>query len=119
MKTPAVLLIGKDRAESTLASAALYCAGARIVTSKPDLALLVDVKASRTLPTRLDVPLVAIVPPGQKRKALAAGADAAYARPSQWKAYSRLVERLLAEWTPLRRGSATRKGARQRRARSS
>jgi len=113
MKSPAVLLIGRTRAESTLASAALYCAGARIVTSKPDLALLVEAKASSGLPKRLDVPLVAIVRPGEKRKALIAGADAAYTRPTQWKAYSRLVERVLAEWAP------TRKGARPRRVRSS
>jgi ABC-type amino acid transport substrate-binding protein len=113
MKPPAVLLIGKSRAEATLASAALYCAGARIVTAKPDLALLVEVKASGSVPARLKVPLVAIVRPGDKRKALQAGVDAAYARPAQWKAYSRLVERVLAEWAP------TRKGARPRRARSS
>jgi len=113
MKSPAVLLIGRTRAEATLASAALYCAGARIVTSKPDLALLVEVKASFGRPKRLNVPLVAIVRAGEKRKALIAGADAAYTRPAQWKAYSRLVERVLAEWTP------TRKGARPRRGRSS
>ena len=113
MKSPAVLLIGKTRDESTLASAALYCAGARIVTSKPDLALLVEGKATSALPKRLDVPLVAIVRAGEKRKVLIAGADAAYTRPSEWKAYARLVERVLAEWTP------TRKGARPRRARNS
>ena len=113
VKPPAVLLIGKSRAESTLASAALYCAGARIVTSRPDLALLVEVKATGAVPARLKVPLVAIVPPAEKRRALRAGVDAAYARPSQWKAYSRLVERVLAEWAP------TRKGARPRRGRSS
>jgi len=110
MKPPAVLLIGKNRHEATLASAALYCAGARIVTARPDLALLVDAKAQ---PRRLNVPLVAIVPPREKRRALAAGADAAYARPTQWQAYSRLVERVLAEWAP------TRKAARPRRARTS
>jgi hypothetical protein len=108
MKPPAVMLIGKNRHEATLASAALYCAGARIVTTKPDLALLVDAKA---LPKHIKVPLVAIVPARQKRRALVAGVDAAYARPRQWKAYSRLVERVLAEWTP------TRKAARARRAR--
>jgi hypothetical protein len=113
MKTPAVLLIGRTRAEATLASAALYCAGARIVTSKPDLALLVEAKATAAVPKRLNVPLVAIVRPGEKRKALSAGADAAYTRPTQWKAYSRLVERVLAQW------SSTRRGARPRRARSS
>jgi hypothetical protein len=113
MKSPAVLLIGRTRAEATLASAALYCAGARIVTSKPDLALLVEAKATAALPKKLGVPLVAIVPPAQKRRALLAGADAAYTRPSQWKAYSRLVERVLAEWAP------TRKAARPRRGRSS
>ena len=119
VKPPAVLLIGKSRAESTLASAALYCAGARIVTSKPDLALLVEVNASRALPARLNVPLVAIVPRGERKKALRAGVDAAYARPAQWKAYSRLVERVLAEWAPARKGAPIRKGARQPRARSS
>jgi len=81
MKSPAVLLIGKTRAEATLASAALYCAGARIVTSKPDLALVVEAKATSELPKKLDVPVVAIVRPGQKRRALMAGADAAYTRP--------------------------------------
>jgi hypothetical protein len=110
MKPPAVLLIGKNRHEATLASAALYCAGARIVTAKPDLALLVDAK---TLPKHINVPLVAIVPAREKRRALVAGVDAAYARPRQWKAYSRLVERVLAEWTP------TRRAARPRRARTS
>ena len=118
MKSPAVLLIGKTRAEATLASAALYCAGARIVTSKPDLAPVVEAKATSELPKKLDVPVVAIVRPGQKRRALMAGADAAYTRPSQWKAYSRLVERVLAEWASTRKGAATRKGARQRRGRS-
>jgi len=113
MKAPAVLLIGRSREEATLASAALYCAGARIVTAKPDLALLVDVTAPAHLPKRLNVPLVAIVPPREKRKALLAGVDAAYKRPTQWKAYSRLVERVLAEWAP------TRKGARPRRGRTS
>ena len=113
MKRVAVMLFGGNRAEATLASAAVYCAGARIVTSKPDIALLVEVKASARVPRRLNAPLVAIVPPREKRKALSAGVDAAYARPAQWKAYSRLVERVLAEWTP------TRKGSRLRRARSS
>jgi hypothetical protein len=113
MKRPAVMLIGSNRAEATLASAALYCAGARIVTSRPDLALLVEVKSSTEMPRRLHVPLVAIVRPGEKRKALKAGVDAAYSRPAQWKAYSRLVERVLAHWAP------TRKGARRRRARTS
>jgi len=107
MKPPAVLLIGKNRHEATLASAALYCAGARIVTAKADLALLVDVKA---LPRRLKVPLVAIVPPREKRRALVGGVDAAYARPRQWKAYSRLVERVLAEWAPTRKAARLRRG---------
>ncbi|MFN2643896.1 MAG: hypothetical protein ABR570_02820 [Burkholderiales bacterium] len=113
MKSPAVLLIGKTRDEATLASAALYCAGARIVTARPDLALLVEAKATSHMPKHLFVPLVAIVPRGEKRKVLNAGADAAYARPRHWKAYARLVERVLAEWT------ITRRGARPRRARSS
>ena len=107
MKSPAVLLIGKNRHEATLVSAALYCAGARIVTAKPDLALLIDVRA---VPKRLKVPLVAIVPPGEKRRALVAGVDAAYARPLQWKAYSRLVERVLAEWAPTRKAARSRRG---------
>jgi hypothetical protein len=107
MKPPAVLLLGKNRHEATLASAALYCAGARIVTAKPDLVLLVDVKA---LPKRHNVPLVAIVPPREKRRALVGGVDAAYARPMQWKAYSRLVERVLAEWAPTRRAVRSRRG---------
>ena len=110
MKSPAVLLIGKTRAEATLASAALYCAGARLVDSNADLVLIVDAKAARECPQGLNVPLVAIVPPGEKRKALAAGVDAAYARPGKWKAYSRLIERVLAEWVPSRRGSAPRRG---------
>jgi hypothetical protein len=107
MKPPAVLLIGKNRHEATLACAALYCAGARIVTVKPDLALLVDLRA---MPKRLNVPLVAIVPLGEKRRALVAGVDAAYARPPQWKAYSRLVERVLAEWAPTRKAARSRRG---------
>jgi hypothetical protein len=107
MKPLAVLLIGKNRHEATLASAALYCAGARIVTAKPDIALLVD---ARALPRRLTVPLVAIVPPRDKRRVLAGGVDAAYARPRQWKAYSRLVERVLAEWTPTRKAARSRRG---------
>ena len=113
VKRPAVMLIGKNRAETTLASAALYCAGARIVdSSAADLALVTEARAI-TQPRRLDMPLIAIVPPLEKRKALAAGVDAAYARPRNWKAYSRLVERVLATWSP------TRKGSRRRRARSS
>lgn len=107
MKPPAVLLIAKNRHEATLASAALYCAGARIVTTKPDVALLVDVKA---LPRRVNVPLVAIVPPRERRRALEGGVDAVYARPQQWKAYSRLVERVLAEWGPTRKGARSRRG---------
>lgn len=107
------MLIGKNRAETTLATAALYCAGARIVdAAAADLALVIQAKAV-TQPRRLDMPLIAIVPPLEKRKALAAGVDAAYARPRNWKAYSRLVERVLAAWTP------TRKGSRRRRARTS
>jgi hypothetical protein len=103
------MLIGNNPAEETLATAALYCAGARIVSSAPDLAVLIEAKAARQ-PRRLNVPLIAIVPPGEKRKALAAGVDAAYARPAKWKAYSRLMERVLAEWTPTRKGSRPRRG---------
>jgi hypothetical protein len=110
MKSPAVMLIGKGRAEATLATAAFYCAGARIVSSAPDLAVVIEAKAALRQPRRLNVPLIAIVRPGEKRKALAAGADAAYARPTKWKAYSRLVERVLAEWAPTRRGSRPRRG---------
>ena len=110
MKRLAVMLLAANRTEATLASAAVYCAGARIVTSKPDIALLVDVKASARVPRRLNAPLVAIVPPQEKRKALGVGVDAAYARPAQWKAYSRLVERVLAEWTPTRKGSRPPRG---------
>ena len=113
VKSPAVMLIGKNRGETTLATAALYCAGARVVSSSPDLAVLIDAKAARGA-HRLNVPLIAIVPPGEKRKALAAGVDAAYARPAQWKPYSRLVEQVLARWVhrraPTRRGSAPRRG---------
>ena len=104
------MLIGKNRAEATLATAALYCAGARLVDSNADLVLIVEAKAARGCAQGRHAPLVAIVPPGEKRKALAAGVDAAYARPAKWKAYSRLVERVLAEWAPTRRGSAPRRG---------
>lgn len=108
VKQPAVTLIGKNRAETTLATAALYCAGARIVgSSAADLALLIEARAATPL-RRLNMPLIAIVPPLEKRKALAAGADAAYARPRSWKAYSRLVQRVLAAWTPTRKGSGRR-----------
>ena len=111
VKRPAaVMLIGNNRAEATLATAALYCAGARIVTAEADLVLIVEAKAARDCRQGLNTPLVAIVPPGEKRKALAAGVDAAYARPAKRKAYSRLVERVLAEWAPTRRGSAPRRG---------
>ena len=105
------MLIGKrNRAEAARATAALYCAGARIVAADADLVLVVDARAVRERPHYLNVPLVAIVPPGQKRKALNARVDAAYARPGKWKPYSRLVEQVLAEWTPTRRGSALRPG---------
>jgi hypothetical protein len=104
------MLIGKNPAETALATAALYCAGARVVSSAPDLAVRIEAKGAARQPRRLNVPLIAIVPPGEKRKALAAGVDAAYARPAKWKAYSRLVERVLAEWAPTRRGSAPRRG---------
>ena len=110
VKPRAVMLIGKNRAETTLATAALYCAGARLVSSNADLVLIVEANAARGRAQGLNVPLVAIVPPGEKRKALAAGVDAAYARPATWKAYSRLVERVLAEWAPTRRGSGPRRG---------
>jgi hypothetical protein len=111
MKPPAVMLIGKrNRAEAARATAALYCAGARIVASDADLVLIVDARAARERPHYLNVPLVAIVPPGQKRKALNARVDAAYARPAKWKPYSRLVEQVLAQWTPTRRASALRPG---------
>ena len=110
VKPPAVMLIGNNRAEATLATAALYCAGARVVDSHADLVLIVEAKAARGLPQGLKAPLVAIVPRGEKRKALAAGVDAVYARPAKWKPYSRLVERVLAEWVPTRRGSAPRRG---------
>ena len=106
------MLIGRNRAEATLATAALYCAGARIVDSEADLALVIEARAAAQ-PRHLGVPLVAIVPPLQKRTALANGVDAVYVRPRSWKAYSRLMERVLATWTP------TRKGSRRRRARTS
>jgi hypothetical protein len=110
MKPPAVMLLGRNRAEAARAAAALYCAGARIVASDADLVLIVDAKAARERPQHPSVPLVAIVPPSQKRKALNARVDAAYARPAKWKPYSRLVSQVLAEWTPTRRGSAPRRG---------
>jgi hypothetical protein len=104
------MIIGKyPSPEASLASAALYCAGARIVSTSADLVLLVQVKAA-SRPMRLGVPLIAIVPRAEQKKALAAGADAAYAQPAGWKAYSRLVEQVLSEWTPTRRGSARRRG---------
>jgi hypothetical protein len=109
MKPPAVMLIGNNRAETARATAALYCAGARIVAADADLVLIVEAKAARERPQYLNVPLVAIVPPGEKRKALNARVDAAYARPARWKPYSRLVEQVLAEWAPTRRGSALRR----------
>lgn len=110
MKRPTVMLIGKNRAEATRASAALYCAGARIVGSSADLGVVIEAKAVGPRERRMDMPLVAIVPPAEKRKALAAGVDAAYARPVMWRNYSRLVERVLAEWAPTRRGSRPRRG---------
>jgi hypothetical protein len=112
MKPPAVMLIGKNRAETTRASAAVYCAGARIVASAAQLAVLIEIKSGAKLPRRLGVPLIAVVPPGQKRKALRAGVDGAYVRPVGWNAYLRLVERLIGEW-------AIRKGSRPRRGRTS
>ena len=114
MKRPAVLLLGANRAEATRASAALYCAGARLVSADADLVVIVDAKAARERRHGLNVPLVAIVPPGEKRKALSNRVDAAYARPVGWKRYSKLVEQVLARWTqrraPTRRGSAPRRG---------
>jgi hypothetical protein len=109
MKRPAVLLLGANRAESARASAALYCAGARLVAADADLVVIVEAKAARERPHGLHVPLVAIVPPGEKRKALNARVDAAYARPTGWKPYSRLVEKVLSEWAPTRRGSGPRR----------
>src|SRR5258708_20426082 len=88
-----------------LAGAARHCAGARIVTSAPDLAVVIEAKSAARQPRRLGVPLIAIVPPGEKRKALAAGVDAAYARPARRKAYSPLVAKLLVQWPPTRPGS--------------
>lgn len=109
MKPPAVMLLGKNRTEAALATAALYCAGARIVASGADLVLIVDAKAARERPHGLNAPLVAIVRPAETRKALNARVDAAYARPARWKPYSRLVAQVLAEWAPTRRGSARRR----------
>jgi hypothetical protein len=107
------MLIGRDRAEITLASAALHCAGARIVASRPDVVLVVEAKVAP--PRRRGAPLVAIVPRHQKTKLLAAGVDAAYARPLGWKAYLRLVERVLSEWAASRtRNSTTKKTPRSR-----
>jgi len=60
------MLIGKNLAEATLATAALYCAGARIVASNADLVLIVEAKAARECPQGLNAPLVAIVPPGMR-----------------------------------------------------
>lgn len=97
-------MIGKANAEIALASAALFRAGARVVASRPDLAILVDAKAAVPRARRKRIPLVAIVPRRQKPAVLAAGIDAAYSRPVGWKAYRRLVERILVEWTaPSRR----------------
>lgn len=107
------MLIGGNRAEAMRASAALYCAGARIVTAAADIAVVIEAKALAKESRRIGVPLIAIVPPSQKRKMLKAKVDAAYARPAMWKSYTRLVGRVLEEWTP------TRKGSRRRRARSS
>ena len=109
MKRPAVLLLGANRSETARATAALYCAGARLVAADADLVVIVEAKAARERPHGLHVPLVAIVPPREKRKALNARVDAAYARPTGWKPYSRLVERVLAEWAPTRRGSGPRR----------
>ena len=91
------MLIGKNRAETTLASAALHCAGARIVRSRADLALLIEAKRTAARPRSPSTPLIAIVPPNQKRNALASGVDAAYTRPLGWKPYLRLVQRVLSK----------------------
>ena len=82
--------------------------GGRVVTPRtvmPDVTLgvfedpeghvigLVEAKAARERPHGVHVPLVAIVPPREKRKALNARVDAAYARPTGWKPYARLSGR--------------------------
>lgn len=106
------MLIGRAWAETTLASAALRCVGARIVTSKPDLVVLVEPKPA-AVRRRVRVPVIAIVPRHQKSKLLAAGVDAAYSRPVGWKAYLRLVERVLSDWAsplPTRRAKTVRRG---------
>jgi hypothetical protein len=100
-------VIGKATAEIALASAALCRAGARVVASRPDLAIVGDAKAATPLRARR-IPVIAIVPRSQKPAVLAAGVDAAYARPVGWKAYRRLIERLLMEWTSPRRASSRR-----------
>lgn len=97
------MVLGKGRAETALAAAALYCAGARLVASRPDLMLLVHAKAAAPRRHTPGVPFIAIVPRRQKTSVLAAGADAAYSRPLRWKAYRRLVARVLTQWTPARR----------------
>jgi hypothetical protein len=101
-------VIGNTTAEIALASAALCRAGARVVASRPDLAILVDAKASAPRSLAKRVPLIAIVPRRHKAGALAAGVDAAYTRPLGWKAYRRLVERILVEWASPRRASSRR-----------
>lgn len=101
-------MIGKTNPEIALASAALFRAGARVVASRPDLAILVDAKAAAPRARRKRVPIIAIVPRTQKPALLAAGIDAAYSRPTGWKAYRRLVERILAEWTARRRARSRR-----------
>lgn len=112
MRPPGVILIGKNRAEATLAMAALRCAGARIVSSRADLIVLVGAHA---LPARTragTLPTVAIVDARHKRKALASGVDAAYARPAKWSAYRQLVQRLLATWAAPRRARRSKSAAR-------
>jgi hypothetical protein len=110
MKPAAVMLIGKNSAETTRATAAVYCAGARIVSSAAQLAVMIEMKSGSKVPRRLGVPLIALVPPGQKRKALRARVDGAYVRPISWNVYLRLVERLIAQWAVTRAGSRPRRG---------
>src|SRR5258706_4073463 len=111
MKAPGVMLMGsKDGAQTTRASAAVYCAGARIVASTEQLSVMLEMSPGSKMPRRLAVPLIAIVPTGQKRKALGARSDGIYVRPVSWNAYLRLVERLIGQWAATRKGSPPRRG---------
>lgn len=127
MAERALVLIEDDPLEATLARTALMLHAGRVQvllaadvqaalaalgrSAKPVVLAILGKRAALRSIGSLSVPAVAIaagLTAAQKRRARAAGIAALYERPRQWRAYSALVQRLLAEWLPTRTDSPPR-----------